>query len=175
MSYITETTENDEKPQILDDSELPELIARLPWETGEEHSKFLAWLLCPRPRSVRGAYRFYCEQQGITPKRDPPPSWFKLARGTTAALATTEKQLRAIVRAGEVWDRFPNWPAIEAAILASGQLATDHYSVEFELLRTQWAFWSLAIDLNGDPLPGAATWEGRRQAYEQHIEKVTQQ
>jgi hypothetical protein len=63
----------------------------LPWETESERTKFQYFLLCPRPRSVRKAYRLWCEDNGIEPKKDPPKSWYRAYRGDYAAFRKAER------------------------------------------------------------------------------------
>jgi hypothetical protein len=86
--------------------------------------------------------------------------------------------LRAIKRAGKVHGRVPNWPRLELAATAAGVIGEhaphsnytdDIREVQDTLILIEWAFWSLAVDQNGDPIPGWQTWEERNEAYWQTV------
>jgi hypothetical protein len=154
----------------------PTIRDRLPWETNEEYQRLIAYLFCPRPRSVRKAYRLYCTQNGATPKKDPPSTWFQLARGEFSAFQKAETQRNAIERAGQVHGRFPDWEGLAAVIEkeiaeGTGDLKKEDFpegeigQVMRELTLIEFAFLSLAIDKNGDPLPGRKTWIERAAAW----------
>jgi hypothetical protein len=154
--------------------ELPVVCQHLPWETAAEHAKFHYFLLCPRPRNVRKAYRLYCQDNGIEPKKDPPSSWYRLYRGEYLAFRRAEKWLRAIERAEKVHGRVPDWERLAAAAHASGKLGQyegEIGEVMDDLILIEWAFYSLAIDKNGDPIPGMATWDERTAAYWEAVER----
>lgn len=160
MSYITKSHKSSQDSN-LPTFELPVACERLPWETDAEYAKFQAFLLLDPARSVRQAYRAFCEQNGIKPKKDPGSNWFKLARGEYSAFAKAKQQLTAIERASQVHGRVPDWEGLEVAARAGGHL--DKHPGEFckitnTLLLIEWAFWSLAIDNNGDPILGQRTW-----------------
>jgi hypothetical protein len=161
---------------VLED--LPIACRRLPWETSDEYHRLHHFLFSPRPRSIRKAYRRYCEESGIKPKKDPPSSWYKLAREGPSKIRKAKRQMAAIERAGKVHGRVPDWGGLEAAARVGGHLGKYHAKFGQEigdqadsLVIIQWAFWSLAIDDNGDPIPGAETWEERQSLYWGQIER----
>lgn len=143
---------------------LPPETQRQPWETPEEHEKFHFFLLCPGPRSVRKAYQLYCKFNGLAPTKDPPSSWYKLYRGEYAAFRRAKQQLKAIEHAGIMHGRAPDWEGLEMTAAAAGrigQLEGETGEIMDSLTLIEQAFWSLAIKLNGDPIPGMPTWEER--------------
>ncbi len=157
---------------------LPANCQRLPWETQAEYTCFHYFMLCPEPRSVRKAYRIYCTANGYEPKKDPPSSWYKLYRGGYRAFRKAEQRLAAIERAGKVHGRVPDWQKLEDAARVGGHLGKHHAEFGQEigdiadrLALIEWAFWSLAIDKNGDPIPGLPTWKERSQAAWDQVER----
>lgn len=152
----------------------PEKAQRKPWETSAEYDKFLTYLLMPKPRSIRGAYRLYCEQNGREPAENVPGSWYKLANGEYRAFRKAKRQLAAIERAEAIHARSPHWEELEYLASQCGDL--DQYEGEVGeimngLMLIDYAFHSLAIDLNGDPLPGWKTWYERRDAFWEAVAK----
>lgn len=148
--------------------EIRQIISKKPWETSSEYVKFMYFLLCPHPRSVRAAYRLYCEDNGIKPRKNPPSSWYKLFRGEYLAFRKADRKAAAIQRAGEVHGRFPDWERLEATAQKMGDIGKDTSpagQVMDSLMLLDYAFVSLAIDDNGDPIPGELTWQERNQAY----------
>lgn len=148
----------------------PAVTRQLPFETGEEYRRF-QFFLSASPRSVREAYRLYQKAAGKEPKAYPPSTWFETARGDYATIRKANRQLKAIERAGQMHGRAVDWPAIEAIVnqaIEEGELDKAVYRGEFGEVMTglkviQVAFWSLAIDARGEPLPGVKTWEERAQ------------
>lgn len=144
---------------------------RLPWETPAEYAKFCAFRDCPRPRSVRKAYELFCRKQGITPRKDPPSSWYALYRGECKAFRRAKKLLAAVERAEKAHGREPDWEGLQKAIeRAKREGKLERYEgvigeIMDALTLIEWAFWSLAVDEEGNPLPGVPTWEERREAY----------
>lgn len=159
---------------LVEMGKVPPGYNRLPWETSGEWTKFRAFLFCSEPRSVRKAYRMFCEQNGIEPKENPPTSWYRVFRGQYYAFRKAERQWKAIQRAQEVHGRIPNWERLGAVALAGGELG-KHEGEEGRILDDMriidWAFHSLAIDKNGDPLPGVLTWEERSRAYWRAVDR----
>lgn len=145
----------------------PIVCQRKPWESAEEYQKYLAFQFCPHPRSIRKAYRGYCKADGVEPKKDPPSNWYQLAKGRTLLVRKTEQREAAIDYAEKKHNRLVNWDAIEGIVLMSiedGELDQAIYRGPFgEEITTmkiiEVAFYSLAIDLKGNPLPGEKTWE----------------
>jgi hypothetical protein len=153
----------------LDDEELISEIRQLPWETSQEYGKFKRWLFLGPGRSVRRAYRAWCEASGIEPKKNPPSTWYEMYRGHYAAFRKADEQYAAIEHAGDVHGRFPDWETLERSIEQEGELeqykGVEFYEIMLSLALVDWAFHSLAIDNNGDPLPGVPTWGERAAAY----------
>lgn len=158
-------TKREKKPQEA--IEYPPLVPRLPWESQEEYSKFFTFLHTSHPRSIRKAYQAYCEHGGREPKQNPPSSWYDLAQGMTLVIRKTINRLAAIDKAGKV-GRYPEWETIGAIVQAAiedGELDQTIYcdpgtgDTMREIKVIEIAFESLAIDLDGNPLPGVPTWE----------------
>jgi hypothetical protein len=152
---------------------LPPEAQHQPWETPEEHEKFHFFMLCPGPRSVRKAYQLYCRMNGLAPNQDPPSSWYKLYRGEYAAFRRAKQQLKAIEHAGIMHGRAPDWEGLELAAAAAGkigQLAGDSGEIMDGITLIEQAFWSLAINLSGDPIPGMPTWAERLAMQQKLIE-----
>lgn len=149
----------------------PVVTRKLPFETVEEFRRFQTFLHST-PRSVREAYRNYCEEAGKQPKADPPSNWFQLARGEYLAIRQATQREKAIENAGGKHGRFADWEAIEhivEAAIDAGELDPEVYRGEFgEIMtlikETEVGFTSLAIDIHGDPLPGVLTWIERSAA-----------
>ena len=142
---------------------------RLPWETNAEFSQFNAYRL-GYPRTVRSAYDRLCKASGKKPRKDPPSTWFKAARGNYAAFRKAERQLAAIEVAEAKHGRVVDWDAIGFIVnsaIEEGELNPQVYArppygeVMTDLKICEVAFMSLAIDIDGDPLPGQLTWEER--------------
>ena len=166
-----------EREDILVDESASGTIApeclQLPWETPEEHERFHFFMLCPGPRSVRQAYRMYCRVNGLAPQKDPPSSWYQLYRGEYAAFRRAKQQLKAIERAAIFCGRAPDWEDLEMAAVAAGkigQLEGDSGEIMDSLTLIEQAFWSLAIDLNGTPIPDLPTWAERLAMQQKLIE-----
>lgn len=149
----------------------PAATRRLPFETADEYKRFW-FFMNATPHSVREAYRLYCKATGKAAHDYPPSNWYPLSRGEYAAFRKTEQRLHAIERACEKCGRVVDWPAFEAIVnqaIAEGELDQEIYRGEFGEVMTgmkvvEVAFMSLAVDLNGDPLPGQVPWEERVKA-----------
>jgi hypothetical protein len=167
-------TESPPDGELDDIGGIPE-IQRLPWETPGEYAKFRVSLMQGPARTVRQSYRAYCRVNGIEPKANPPSTWYDLYNGRYAAFRKAEWQYKAIERAGEVHNRFPNWEKLEAIIDQEIELEKykggEFYEIMLDLALINLAFHALAIDNAGNPLPGVLTWEERAAAYWAAVER----
>ena len=153
--------------ETISDYEAPLTTRRLPYETGAEHTKFGFFFSCGPRRSVRRAYLLYCKENGIKPKQNPPSSWYDLFRGEYLAIRRAKQKIEAIERAGEVHGREPNYPLLmKMAAPEATKYPPEFAEIMVDLALIDLAFDALAIDLNGDPLPGIPPWEERRAAYQ---------
>jgi hypothetical protein len=128
----------------------------------------MTWLYLGPGRSIRKAYRAWCEDNHETPKQDPPSTWYQVAKGRFAAFRKAEWQSAAIERAGEVHGRIPDWERLTAVAeqeVLLGKYAGEEGEIMDELTLLDFAFQSLAIDSKGNPIPGQMTWAERSQAY----------
>lgn len=167
---ITKRYKYGRRPEEEDgeESHMPALARRLPFETSEEYKRFVAFLHTS-PHSVREAYKNYCAAGGKTAKKDPPSSWYTLYHGEYAAFRKTDQRLMAIEQAGKTLGRFVDWETVEAIVnqaIDEGELDAGLYRGEFGEVMTvmkviEVAFMSLAIGRNGEPLQGVKTWEER--------------
>lgn len=145
-------TENPEK-EVFD---IPGPHHRQPWETSAEYQKFLHFLhLPPGRRSVRTAYKNYCEANGIKARKSPPSSWYQLYNGKNLALrrlmALAEKIEAAQAERGEI-----DFERLNAVMIHHGALTGDDWSDYQNLVK--YCCWALGLDEKGDPIPDCPSW-----------------
>ena len=158
-----------EPSNVSDDDGQPQPWDRKPWENGEEYGKFTAFRQMGPSRSVREAYRVFTEQAHKKPKDNPPSTWYQLYNGHYLAFRQADARMKAIEAAGAKHGRAVDWDVIYAIVnqaIDEGELPEDIYRGEYgeimtDLKAVEVGFMSIAVDLNGDPLPGVEPWEER--------------